>query len=160
MIIQAVIERGRHAAEAIPHSLIALAARVAAGGVFWRSGQTKLDGFHVADTTFFLFQEEYRLPLIPPDIAAYLATINENLFSVLLIAGIASRVSAAVLLGMTAVIQMFVFPEAWPDHILWSVSLLVIIKHGPGRISLDHAVSGFRTFRFGARAKDVRIQHD
>lgn len=160
MTIQAVIERGRHAAEAIPHSLIALTARVAAGGVFWRSGQTKLDGFHVADTTFFLFQEEYRLPLIPPDLAAYLATINENLFSVLLVVGLASRVSAAVLLGMTAVIQLFVFPEAWPEHILWAVSLLVIIQRGPGRISLDHAFGRFCTFGFTPRERDVEFRRD
>lgn len=160
MTIQAVFERGRHAAEAIPYSLIALAARVAAGGVFWRSGQTKLDGFHVADTTFYLFQEEYRLPLIPPDIAAYLATINENLFSALLVVGLASRVSAAVLLGMTAVIQLFVFPEAWSEHILWAASLLVIIQRGPGRISLDHAVVRFWAMAPDPYAKDLRVQRD
>lgn len=137
MKVERLLDRGRAAAEAIPYSLIALMARVAAGGVFWRSGQTKLDGFHVADATFYLFREEYRLPLIPPDLAAYLATINENLFSVLLILGLASRLSAAALLAMTAVIQVFVFPEAWPDHILWATSLLIILARGPGRLSVD-----------------------
>lgn len=158
MTMQAAIERFRHAAEAIPYSLIALAARVAAGGVFWRSGQTKLDGFHVADTTFYLFQEEYRLPLIPPDLAAYLATISENLFSVLLVAGLASRFSAAVLLTMTAVIQVFVFPGAWPEHILWAASLLIVIQRGPGRLSLDHALAAYWPAGLGSGRRRRRFQ--
>jgi putative oxidoreductase len=132
-------------AEAIPGDLVALAARVAAGYVFWSSGQTKLDGFAIREATFFLFREEYRLPLIPPDAAAVLATVGENLFSVLLVLGLAARLSAATLLVMTGVIQVFVYPEAWPVHLLWSVALLVVVRQGPGRLSLDHLL--FRMLR-------------
>jgi putative oxidoreductase len=129
-------------AESIPDSLVSLMARIAAGGVFWRSGQTKIDGLHIKDSTFFLFREEYMVPLLPPDLAAYLATIAENVFSVLLIIGLASRLSAAALLGLTAVIQLFVYPSAWPEHILWATALLVVIARGPGVISLDHLLFG------------------
>jgi putative oxidoreductase len=141
MLIKSIADRGLALAESIPYSLIALMARFAAGGVFWRSGQTKLDGFHIADSTFFLFREEYRLPLLPPELAAYLATIGENLFSVLLVIGLASRLSAAGLLAMTAVIQVFVYPDAWPEHILWAVALLLVLAQGPGRLSLDNLLS-------------------
>ena len=132
-------------AESIPDSFISLIARIAAGGVFWRSGQTKIDGFHIKDSTFFLFREEYMVPLLPPDVAAYMATIAENVFSVLLIVGLASRLSASALLGMTAVIQLFVYPGAWPEHILWATALLVVIARGPGVVSLDHLLFGHRS---------------
>ena len=137
MFIKTLAYRGLALAEAIPQSLLALTARVAAGGVFWRSGQTKIEGFHIKESTFYLFREEYQLPLIPPDLAAYLATISENLFSVLLVIGLASRLSAAALLGVTAVIQIFVFPGGWPEHILWAVALLLVVAQGPGRFSVD-----------------------
>jgi putative oxidoreductase len=137
MSIKALADRGGALAEAVPNSLVSLVARVAAGGVFWRSGQTKIEGFHIKDSTFFLFREEYMVPLLPPDFAAYLSTISENVLSVLLIVGLASRLSAVWLLGMTAVIQIFVYPSGWPDHILWATALLVIISRGPGVLSLD-----------------------
>jgi putative oxidoreductase len=126
------------AVDAIPDSLVSLAARIAAGGVFWRSGQTKLEGFHLKDSTFILFRDEYRLPVLPPDLAAYVGTISENLFAALLIVGLASRLSAAALLAMTAVIQLLVYPGGWPDHILWATALLVVLTRGPGVVSLDH----------------------
>jgi putative oxidoreductase len=119
---------------------VSLVARLAVGGVFWRSGQTKIEGFHIKDSTFFLFRKEYRVPLLPPDFAAYLTTFSENVFSVLLIVGLASRLSAAWLFAMTAVIQIFVYPSGWPDHILWATTLLVIISRGPGVFSLDYLV--------------------
>jgi putative oxidoreductase len=117
-----------------------------AGGVFWRSGQTKIEGFHVKDSTFFLFREEYMVPLLPPDVAAYMATAVENVLSVLLIAGLASRLSAAGLLVMTAVIQS-VYPSGWPEHILWAAALLVVVTRGPGVVSVDHLL--FRTKHIG-----------
>ena len=90
-------------------------------GVFWRSGQTKVEGFFmIKENTFFLFREEYKVPLLPPDTAAYLSTIAEHVFPVLLVIGLASRLSALGLLCMTAVIQLFVYPDGWPDHILWA----------------------------------------
>jgi len=138
MTIKALVDRGIDLADVIPDSLVALIARLAVGGVFWRSGQTKIEGFHIKESTFFLFREEYMVPLLPPDVAAYLTTFSENVFSVLLIVGLVSRLSAAWLLAMTAVIQVFVYPSGWPDHILWATALLVIISRGPGVLSLDH----------------------
>jgi putative oxidoreductase len=136
--IESGVESGLAAANAIPQSFVSLVARVAVAGVFWRSGQTKVDGFSINDSTFYLFREEYKLPLLPPDLAAYLATAAEHVFSVGLIIGLGSRLSALGLLAMTAVIQLFVFPSGWPDHILWVAALLVVLARGPGAVSLDH----------------------
>jgi putative oxidoreductase len=139
----ALAETGRSLAERIPQSLTSLVARVAVANVFWTSGQTKVDGsFRIKDTTFYLFQEEYKVPLLPPDLAAYLATAAEHIFPVLLILGFASRLSALALLGMTAVIQLFVYPTGWPEHILWATALLVVVARGPGVVSLDHLIWG------------------
>ncbi len=106
--------------------------------MFWRSGQTKVEGFHIREETFLLFREEYKVPLLPPDVAAYLSTFAEHLFPVLLVIGLASRLSALALFGMTMVIQLFVFPDGWPEHILWVSLMLVIVARGPGALSLDH----------------------
>ena len=124
-------------AERVPQGAIALLARVSSGGVFWMSGQTKVSGFHLAEGTVDLFRDEYRLPFIDPTIAAVLAAISEHLFSVLLIVGLASRLSALALLGMTLVIEIFVYPDAWATHGTWATCFLVIIAKGPGPISLD-----------------------
>lgn len=124
----------------IPHSLIALGARIFPAAVFWQSGQTKLDGWRVSDNAVALFREEYRLPLLDPVIAAHLATLGEHLFPLLLVLGFASRFAALALLGMTAVIQIFVYPDAWPTHGIWAISLLIIIARGPGRLSADHLI--------------------
>jgi putative oxidoreductase len=131
-------ERGRSLAELVPYSFVALVSRFAVAGVFWRSGQTKVHGFHIREETFALFREEYKVPLLPPDVAAYMSTVAEHVFPVLLIAGLASRFSACGLLFMTMVIQIFVYPSGWPDHILWVALLLTIVARGPGAISLDH----------------------
>ena len=138
MFMRYLTERAVALADAVPDSFVSLLARVAVGGVFWRSGQTKIEGLHIKDSTFFLFREEYMVPLLPPDLAAYFSTVSENVFSVLLILGFASRLSAGWLLAMTAVIQVFVYPSGWPDHILWATALLVVITRGPGALSLDH----------------------
>jgi putative oxidoreductase len=128
----------------IPHDLVALISRLSIGAVFWQSGQTKVDGWHVTDSAVYLFQNEYKLPLIDPWLAAHLAAFAEHFFPLLLWIGLASRLSALALLGMTLVIEIFVYPDAWPTHGTWAVCLLVIIAGGPGRISLDHLIS--RTF--------------
>jgi putative oxidoreductase len=125
----------------IPTWLIALLLRVGIANVFWRSGQTKVSGWHVTDTTIQLFRDEYKVPLLSPEVAAYLASIQEHLFSVLLVIGLASRLSALGLLGMTAVIELFVYPENWPDHLLWAGSLLYILARGPGTLSLDALIA-------------------
>jgi putative oxidoreductase len=122
----------------ISHDLIALASRLSIAGIFWLSGRTKVEGwFSLTDTTFLLFREDYALPLIPPEWAAYLATSAEHLFPVLLVLGLATRLSAAALLGMTAVIQFLVYPAAWPTHLTWAVPLLYLLGRGAGRWSLD-----------------------
>jgi putative oxidoreductase len=128
--------------EAVPHSLIALIARVSVGAVFWLSGQTKISGFHLAEGTVDLFRDEYHLPFVDPTLAAIAAAISEHLFSVLLIIGLASRLSALALLGMTLVIEIFVYPDAWPTHGTWATCFLIIIAKGPGAISLDRLLFG------------------
>lgn len=124
-------------ADRIPAWLLGLVIRVAIADVFWRSGQTKVSGWHVTETTVQLFRDEYHVPLLPPELAANLAALQEHLFSVLLVIGLASRLSALGLLGMTAVIEIFVYPENWPDHLLWTGCLLYVIARGPGGLSLD-----------------------
>jgi putative oxidoreductase len=126
--------------ESIPHSLIALVARLSIAAVFWQSGETKVDGFALKDTAIYLFENEYKLPLIDPTVAATLAAISEHLFPVLLVLGLGSRFAALALLGMTAVIEIFVYPDAWPTHGTWAACLLVVIARGPGLISLDHLI--------------------
>jgi putative oxidoreductase len=133
-------ERGRALAELVPYGFVALVSRFAIASVFWRSGQTKVQGFHIREETFDLFREEYKVPVLPPDVAAYMSTIAEHVFPVLLVLGFASRLSATGLLFMTLVIQLFVYPSGWPDHILWLSILLTIIARGPGSISLDHVL--------------------
>lgn len=122
----------------IPPDLPALAARVFVGATFWLSARTKVDGLAIRDQTWFLFEQVYDLPLIPPDAAAVLATLAEHGLSALLVLGLFSRFAAAGLLVMTAVIQVFVFPGAWNLHGLWASSLLFVLARGPGRLSLDH----------------------
>jgi putative oxidoreductase len=140
MLARDMFENGRDLAERIPYSVIALLSRLAVAGVFWRSGRTKVDGFSIREETFFLFREEYKVPLLPPDLAAYLSTIGEHVLPLLLFVGLASRLSALGLFAMTMVIQLFVVPGGWPEHILWFSLLLLIIARGPGAISLDHLI--------------------
>jgi putative oxidoreductase len=140
MLAYELLEKGRDLAERIPYSVIALASRVAVADVFWRSARTKVNGFSIREETFYLFREEYKVPLLPPDLAAYLSTIGEHVFPVLLVVGLASRLSALGLFGMTMVIQLFVVPGGWPEHILWLSLLTLIIARGPGAISIDHLV--------------------
>jgi len=127
--------------EAVPLSVNGLLCRFALAGFFWRSGQTKVhDFFVINDSTYDLFRDEYKLPLLPPDIAAVMGTITEHLCSVLLVIGLASRLSAGVLFGMTLMIEIFVYPESWPDHLMWAALLIFIILRGPGTWSVDHLI--------------------
>ena len=125
-------------ADHLPHDVVAFAARLFPAIVFWQSARTKVDGFTIKDSTYFLFEQVYALPVIPPATAAQLATLAEHLLPVLLVLGLFARFSALGLLVMTAVIQTFVFPEAWVTHGLWATALLVVLAQGPGRVSLDH----------------------
>jgi putative oxidoreductase len=126
--------------ERIPYSLIGLAARIFPAAVFWQSGQTKLEGWHVSDSAIYLFREEYKLPLIDPVIAAHLAAFAEHFFPILLVLGLATRFAALALLAMTLVIEIFVYPGAWPTHGTWAACFLILIARGAGTWSLDHVI--------------------
>lgn len=122
-------------------NLTLLFTRFVLAGIFWRSARTKVeDGswFSISDTTYFLFAEEYSGVPLPSDLAAVLATVSEHVFPILLVLGLFTRLSALALLGMTMVIQIFVYPEAWwPVHSLWAALALILIMRGAGSISLD-----------------------
>lgn len=135
-----LVRRANGIAARIPYALPAFAARLFPAAVFWTSGRTKLDGLTLKPSTLFLFEQEYALPLIPPDLAARLATTAEHLFPVLLLLGLMTRLSALALLAMTAVIQIFVYPAAWQTHGLWAACFLILIARGPGAWSLDAAL--------------------
>ena len=120
----------------IPHELLALLARLSIGTIFLRSGLLKLDGW-ASGTTLTLFREEYRLPLIPPEAASYLATCAELSLPILLFLGLFTRPAALALLCMTLVIEIFVYPNAFDTHGVWAVALLYLAKFGPGSLALD-----------------------
>lgn len=125
-------------AEAIPHAVVALTARFGIASVFFLSGRTKVDGLlTVNDSAYALFADEYRVPLLPSDIAAHLATYAEHLLPVLLVLGLFTRLSALGLLAMTAVIQSFVYPDAYPTHLSWAAILIYLVARGGGAFSLD-----------------------
>ena len=128
------------AAARLPWTVPALLARLIPAWVFWASARTKVDGFAIADGTWWLFENEYALPLIPAAAAAVLATVAEHVLSVTLALGFFTRAAAAGLLCMTFVIQVFVYPGAWVTHGLWAVCFLVLIARGPGALSLDRAL--------------------
>ncbi|MDE2580758.1 MAG: DoxX family protein [Rhodospirillales bacterium] len=120
--------------ERIPYWLIALTARVALARVFWSSAQTHLASWQ---TTLYLFANNYHVPLLPPTTAAYMAVALEITMPPLLLLGLATRFAALALTGMTLVIEVFVYPQAWPTHIQWAAMLLVLMAQGGGALSLD-----------------------
>jgi putative oxidoreductase len=125
-------------ARLLPASVISLIIRVAIAAVFFLSGRTKVEGLlNITDSTYSLFATEYQVPLIPSDIAAHLATYSEHLFPILIVLGLMTRFSALALLGMTLVIQIFVYPLGWPTHLLWGALLLYLVRFGAGPLSLD-----------------------
>jgi putative oxidoreductase len=139
----------------IPESLVALVARLGIGATFWLAGQSKIEGFvldpiglhaqfgwpRVSEGALELFRSEYALPLLPPELAANLAAFCEHLLPLLLVLGLGTRFAALALLGMTAVIQVFVYPDAWPTHAVWAACLLYLVARGAGVASLDHLLA-------------------
>ena len=121
--------------DSVPYSVLAIPLRFAVATVFWNSAMTKLANW---ETAISLFTEEYKVPLLPPELAAYMAATIELTTPVLLVLGLATRPAALVLLGMTTVIEVFVYPQAWHTHIQWAAMLLVLLFRGPGKLSLDH----------------------
>ena len=122
----------------VPESLLLLIARLGIAATFFLSGRTKVEGLlTITPSTYELFQTEYALPLIPPTIAAHVATYSEHLFPILLVLGLFTRPAAAALLGMTLVIEILVYPDAWPTHLLWAGLLLLLFARGGGVWSAD-----------------------
>ena len=134
---------------AIPYWLIALVARAATFTVFWRAGTTKLSDW---PGTLYLFANEYHVPVLPANIAAVMAASLELTGSTLVLLGLITRPAALALLGMVAVIQVFVYPSAWPDHIQWLAFMAILIARGPGEVSLDFALRRFMRGRARAHA--------
>jgi putative oxidoreductase len=136
-----IVQQSLDTMDCIPYWFIALAARIFPAAVFWQSGQTKVAGFHLKPSAIALFQNEYQLPLIDPTIAAYASAFSEHFFPILLVIGLATRFSALALLFMTAVIEIFVYPDAWPTHGVWATCFLLVIARGPGSLSLDRLIA-------------------
>ena len=123
------------------NDLVALVSRVALAAIFWQSGRTKVKGYlSVTDGAVELFASEYRLPFIDPSWAAHMAAYAEHVFPVLLVMGLFTKVTAVGMLVMTAVIQVFVYPHAWPTHLSWAALMLYLVFYGPGRVSVDRFV--------------------
>jgi len=122
-------------------AFLCLVARVGIAATFFLSGRTKVEGLlSITPSTYELFRTEYMLPLLPPHIAAHLATYAEHFFPMLLVLGLFTRLSALALLGMTTVIEVFVYPDAWPTHLVWAGLLLLLIGRGAGSWSLDRVL--------------------
>jgi len=152
--LAAAVARLHAALSRIPHSAIALLARFSIAAVFWKSGQTKVEGFAIdlvegrfelgwprlSDSAVDLFRDEYRLPLISPELGATLAALGEHVLPLLLLLGLGTRFAALGLLVMTAVIQLLVYPAAYPAHGVWAAVLLWLMVRGPGAVSIDHAL--------------------
>ena len=124
--------------ERFPMAVLQLAFRIAVAGVFWSSGLSKIASWQ---TTIVLFRDEYKVPLLPPEIAATLATGLELACPILLVLGLATRLTTLPLLAMTAVIEIFVYPEDWNIHLIWATILMFLLTRGPGPISLDHLLA-------------------
>jgi putative oxidoreductase len=120
--------------ERIPYWLIAVTCRVALAQVFWSSAQTHLANWQ---TTLYLFGSDYSLPFLPPMLAAYTAVTIELVVPPLLVLGLATRFASLVVFGMTLVIEIFIYPQAWPTHIQWAAMMLVLMTYGAGPLSLD-----------------------
>ena len=127
----------------IPVSLYTLMMRLAVFLIFFQSGRTKVEGLlTIKQSTFYLFQNEYALPLIPPHLAAYLAAYSEHLFSILILLGLGTRFAVLPLLGMTLVIEIFVYPDAYPVHLSWASMLVALLALGGGKFSADYLLFG------------------
>lgn len=129
------------AQKVLTEDVLTLLTRLGVAGVFFMSGRTKVDGIlHITDGTYTLFREDYKLPLVPPVIAAHVATYSEHLFSILLVLGLLTRLSAGAFFVMTATIEIFVYPDAWPTHLSWAALLVFLMARGGGKWSLDRVL--------------------
>ncbi|MFA6125149.1 MAG: DoxX family protein [Sphingomonas sp.] len=138
MILDLYRRAGGAFARLVPDALLLLLARLAIASIFFLSGRTKVTGvLTLTDSTYELFRTDYALPFISPTIAAPMAAYSEHIFPILLVLGLFTRPAAAALLGMTLVIEVFVYPDAWSTHLSWAALLLPLIARGGGAWSLD-----------------------
>jgi putative oxidoreductase len=137
--------------------LLLLLARLFPAAIFLQSGRTKITDWQLNDSAIYLFQEEYRLPLLAPETAAWLAAGAEHVFPLLLILGLATRFSALALLAMTLVIQTLVYPDAWPTHGTWALAFLLLLRDGSGRWALDDLIRRYR--RRDQDGSDIALCH-
>jgi len=138
MRLIARIDALRRAGRRFPLSLLEFGMRLAVGATFFRSGMVKYQSF---DSAIALFRDEYRLPLLPPEIAAYMGTTVELSAPVLLVLGVFARLGAAALLVMTLTIQFLVYPDNWPEHLMWASILAYVLSRGPGALSIDRIIA-------------------
>ena len=147
LVDRAVTLVGSRTAEGVALLLV----RVALAGIFWRAGRSKVvegSWFEISDSTRYLFENDYSAVPLPPEFAAQMALMAEHLFPALLLIGLATRFSALALLGMTLVIQLFVYPDAWwATHILWVALAGILIVRGGGMVSLDAAIADWHRRR-------------
>lgn len=133
------------------HDLLALGARLSLAAIFYLSARTKVESwFQLSENAIALFEEEYRLPWISALFAAQLTTVAEHLIAAMLALGLGTRLAAAALLCMTLVIQMLVYPSAWPTHLSWATLALYLVGHGGGRTALDHWLPRINSRAIGA----------
>lgn len=133
--------------EAVPYSVLALPLRLGVAWIFWSAAQVKLLNWQ---RTIEFFADEYRVPLLPPEVAASMALAIEIACPILLVLGLLTRFAVVVLMGMTAVIQIFVYPEAWPTHLQWFAMMLVLLCRGAGTFSVDHFLWRWFRLKLGA----------
>ena len=144
----AMFDRTRQRLARFPLSILQLAMRIGVGAVFFKAGLLK---YNSPEFTVLLFRDEYQVPLLAPEVAARLAMINELTIPILLFAGLATRLATLPLLGMIAVIQIFVYPNAWTDHFMWGSALVFVLTRGPGPLSLDHVIARLLSSRASRR---------
>jgi putative oxidoreductase len=136
--VRARVAAARDLLDRFPLSILQLLFRLAIVGVFLRAGLQKLSSW---ESTVALFRDEYKVPVFPPEIAAAMGSTFEIGCSLLLLAGLATRVATLPLLGMLTVIQLFVYPQAWHEHLTWGAILMFLLFRGAGVISLDHVLA-------------------
>lgn len=154
--MMSLLKRLRSALERVPYTLLALPLRFAVATIFWNSAMAKLANW---ESALALFTDEYKVPVLPPELAAYMAVSIELAAPVLLVLGLFTRATAVVLLGMTAVIEIFVYPQAWPTHLQWTAMLLVLLCRGAGAWSLDSVLWRWSARRDNAVGNPVSTIH-
>lgn len=126
--------------EKMPHAVLALLARVGLAAVFWGTGMEKMTNWKIKSETFEAFAHEYNIPLLPPELATHLATFVEHLTPILMLVGLATRAAGGAMMGVIAVIFIFVHQDEWPAFVIWSSAIAFLLTKGPGVFSLDHLI--------------------